>query len=67
MKLQHLSTTRNADGMYEVDVSIGGKKYTYNITSEYAINLFMAHYKDIKRHGHAIATLNRYMYRGEGI
>lgn len=63
MKLQHLSTTRNVDGMYDVDVSIGGKVYTYHIASEYAVSLFMTHYKNIKRHGHAIATLNKYKER----
>ena len=60
MRLQHLSTIRNADGLYDVDVSIGGKLYTYHIASSYAISLFMAHYRHLERHGHAIATLNKY-------
>ena len=60
MELRHLSTIRGADGMYDVDVSIGGKVYTYHIASSYAISLFMAHYGRIERHGRAIAVLNRY-------
>lgn len=60
MKLQHLSTIRGVDGLYDVDISIGDKIYTYRVESSYAISLFIAQYRTMERRERERITLSKH-------
>lgn len=60
MILKYFCMNKNVNGIYEIDVSIDGKMYTYYISSEYAVRMFLSHYRNKKRHGRALSILNKF-------
>lgn len=64
MYLIHLSTVKQINGVYAVDVVIVNKKpknYSYQVSSEYAVRKFETLFKKGKEvHGRALAVLNKF-------
>lgn len=60
MKLLHLSTTKHVDGVYDIDVKIDQKVYTYHIASDYAVKRFEGYARRSATFGRAVAVLNKW-------
>jgi hypothetical protein len=65
MYLIHESTVKTLEGVYEVTVHIvkdtDRKRYTYVISSEYAVRRFHHLYRKSRNlHGRALAILNKF-------
>ena len=59
MKFTIESATKDIFGLWEIDVTINGKQYQYNLSSQYAYNLAMLHYR-AGRHTNCLAILNKH-------
>lgn len=60
MTLLHLSTIRQPDGLFEIDILIDRRQYTYYISSSSVVDRFMTAYKRKATHGKAVAILNKF-------
>ena len=58
LELNHLDTALQ-DGVYELNVMIEEKRYTYYLRSEYAYRRFLTYYRK-GHHGKALKTLNQF-------
>lgn len=57
MILEIQQTSKDEFGVYELDVTIDGKPYSYELTSTYAYDHVMRNYR-AGRHGRALTVLN---------
>lgn len=75
MYLIHESTIKNTDGVIDISVIVvskltGGykkmKRYTYNVSSEFAARQFHSLYKKGRKlHGKALNVLNQFKLKGD--
>jgi len=59
MELTLLAHTRTPEGLFNIDLRIDKKRYTYILNSEYFLRKFLQLYKRKVIHGRAIAFLNK--------
>ena len=59
MKLKVLSTSTDMWGLHTIKISLNGRHYNYELSSQHAVDLAEAHYR-AGRYGRCLATLNQF-------